>query len=303
MLKKLANSKIDNMMEFWKDETSRINKSQKSQEINNIYNEVREQFSDESSTTTVYTEDEEICGYIITNKDNKILGILVKEAMRREGIGTRLIENCQKKVNKMNVEVSASNKVAIIFFQKNGFVTQKDEDDICYMEWNKDNKSLVKLVYFDNDIDEKYLKSALTIPYESMNIQKIIEDSDINNSELYSIKSYMKFRKKIESIMNSEIILLYIDYNNYYKYLDDQIKEIAKIKRIKLKVLLCEPFSIENSKKSTAIKQIEQSFKNYDIVKVDCTVNSLQNDIAINQIFDKRMEILVDKIQSVAQNV
>lgn len=303
MLKKLANSKIDNMMEFWKDETSRINKSQKSQEINNIYNEVREQFSDESSTTTVYTEDEEICGYIITNKDNKILGILVKEAMRREGIGTRLIENCQKKVNKMNVEVSASNKVAIIFFQKNGFVTQKDEDDICYMEWNKDNKSLVKLVYFDNDIDEKYLKSALTIPYESMNIQKIIEDSDINNSELYSIKSYMKFRKKIESIMNSEIILLYIDYNNYYKYLDDQIKEIAKIKRIKLKVLLCEPFSIENSKKSTAIKQIEQSFKNYDIVKVDCTVDSLQNDIAINQIFDKRMEILVDKIQSVAQNV
>lgn len=234
-------------------------------------------------------------------------GILVKSSIRREGIGTVLLEKCKKEYHQLKVIVPSKNKIAITFFEKNGFevtnINQNNENEEYILEWKEGKESKIKLIYFDEDIDSEYLKNNFKGAYQNIDVKKIIKEAQIENLEVYSIKSYMKFRKKIEEIMNLKKILLYIDYNNYYKYLDDQIKEIAKIKQIELKVLVCEPFSIENAKKGTAIKQIEDSYKNYDIIKIDCSFENTDKNITLNQIFYKRMEILVKKIQDIAENI
>ena len=103
--------------------------------------------------------------------------------------------------------------------------------------------------------------------------------------------------------MNTEIIILYIDYNNYNSFIDEQIKEIAKIKRINLNIIICEPFTIENSKKDAILKEIEKSYKGYNIIKIDCSFDNIEEDIPLNQIFQKRAEILVQKIKNIAENM
>ena len=158
-------------------------------------------------------------------------------------------------------------------------------------------------IQVDEDINENFLKESLKIPYSKIDVKSIIDECNMENLEVYSIKAYMKFRKKFEDLMNTESILLYIDYNNYHKFLDDQIKEIVKIKKINLNVLLCEPFMIENSKKDSIVEEIEESYKNYNIIKFDCALNNFEEDVTLNQIFSKRMEVLSKKIQEIAQNI
>lgn len=240
-------------------------------------------------------------------KKMKYGGILVKSTIRREGIGSILIEQYKKKYNNLKVYVPKNDKICISFFEKNGFKKCQQDDNksekTIAMEWNKNEKSKVKLVYFDEDIDKKYLNDDLGFSYENIGIQNFIKQEGINNYEIKNIKTYMKFRKNIENIMNTENILLYIDYNNYNNYIDEQIKEIVKIKHINLTVIVCEPFTIENSKKDVIIKEIEKSYKDYKIIKIDCSFDNQEKDIALNQIFQKRAEILVKKIKEIAENV
>lgn len=308
MLKKITNNDIDKMMDFWKSENIKSNKAYRNKDITDEYNHTQNQFSENIKSTTVYTEDDELYGYISINNQNQIWGILVKSTIRREGIGSVLVEQCQKTYKNLNVRVPRNDKVAIKFFEKNGFKINQEEENATektiLMVWNKNESSSVKLVYFDEDIDKKYLENNnLSFTYESIKVSDFDKQENMENHEVKNIKTYMKIRKKIESIMNAENILLYIDYNNYNNYLDEQIKEIVKIKRINLSVVICEPFSIENSKKDSIIKEIEKSYKGYNIIKIDCTFDDLEEDIAVNQIFQKRMEILLEKIKGITENV
>lgn len=234
-------------------------------------------------------------------------GILVKSTIRREGIGSVLIGQCKKIYKNLKVNLAEDDDICIKFFNKNGFkVIQDDEgksNSTITMEWNKNEKSKAKLVYFDNDIEQKYLNKSLGYTYESINIHNFLEKEGIENYQITNIKSYMKLRKDIENIMNSENIILYIDYNNYNSFVDEQIKEIVKIKRINLNVVICEPFTIENAKKEEIIKKIEKSYRAYNIIKINCSFDNSEEDIPLNQIFQKRAEILVEKIKDIAENM
>lgn len=209
----------------------------------------------------------------------------------------------------MNLKVSLSydDDICINFFKKNGFkMMQNDEEKsnaTITMEWNKNDKSKAKLIYFDEDIEPRYLNKSLGYEYESIRIHEFLEKEGIENGEIKNIKTYIKLRKKLENIMNTEIIILYIDYNNYNSFIDEQIKEIAKIKRINLNIIICEPFTIENSKKDAILKEIEKSYKGYNIIKIDCSFDNIEEDIPLNQIFQKRAEILVQKIKNIAENM
>lgn len=308
MLKKLTNADVDNIMDFWKYEVVKLDKSLKNQDITGKYTNVRDKFLKNIYSTMVYTEDDNICGFVsIIN--NEIWGILVKETIRREGIGTVLIESCKKKSKVLTAKVPRKNKVAIMFFKSNGFKiidTSQDEnaeDETYTLEWHKQEDKKAKLVYFDDDIDEKYLNDKLNFTYEKINLKKFIEEDKTKNLDIYNIKTYMDIRKKIEKVFNESKILLYIDYNNYYRYIDDQIKDYAKIKNIDLKIIVCEPFSIENTKKDAILKEIEESYRNYDIMKIDCSLEQLDKNININQIFEKRKELLVSKLQIIAEKM
>ena len=101
--------------------------------------------------------------------------------------------------------------------------------------------------------------------------------------------------------MKADVVLLYIDYNEYYDFMDEIIKDIAKINKVELRVILCEPFSVEGIKKANIITKIEQAYKDFEIFKIDCTVD-FSNDITINQIFQKRSEIVLKKIEEIAKN-
>lgn len=302
MIKKLNDSDLDEIMDFWKQESLKLDNSLKNN-MTDRYNFVKDGFSNKAQTT-VYTEEDSICGYVVIDETGtKILGVLVKEEMRREGIGSVLIQNCKKNFSVLTAQFPKKNKVAKLFFEKNGFKIIEEENNEYIMEWRKSEESNIKLLYFDEDINENFLKESLKIPYSKIDVKSIIDECNLESLEVYSIKAYMKFRKKFEDLMNTESILLYIDYNNYHKFLDDQIKEIVKIKKINLNVLLCEPFMIENSKKDNIVEEIEESYKNYNIIKFDCALNNFEEDVTLNQIFSKRMEVLSKKIQEIAQNI
>ena len=99
------------------------------------------------------------------------------------------------------------------------------------------------------------------INYKSINVKQFFKDENNKKIELNNIKTYIKLRKKIEEALKGEEVLLYIDYNNHYSFLDEQIKEIAKIQKVRLSIILCEPFSIENAKKINYIKEMVLEFK------------------------------------------
>ena len=165
--------------------------------------------------------------------------------------------------------------------------------------------SIMPVAYFDEDISSELIEKQDkkdNINYKSINVKQFFKDENNKKIELNNIKTYIQLRKKIEEALKGEEVLLYIDYNNHYSFLDEQIKEIAKIQKVRLSIILCEPFSIENAKKINYIKEIEKVYEDYNIYKVDCSLSE-QKNIALNQIFEKRQEMLISKIDEIAKKI
>lgn len=72
MLKKITSSDIDKIMDFWKYEYIKQNNMYRNQNITDEYNFTKNQFLDNITTTTVYTEDDKLYGYISVNEKNEI---------------------------------------------------------------------------------------------------------------------------------------------------------------------------------------------------------------------------------------
>lgn len=301
MLKELKNSDIDIIMNLWKDEFVKNDKTLKDDTLITQYTDVKNQLLNKKNTTILYTEDGKIEGFISINEKSEIWVVFVKPNIRREGIGSILLEYSKKKFKKLSVKLNSKNKAITNFFSKNEFhkieVTE-DDKSVCTLEWNNNKKEQINLIYFDEDIDKDVLKKDSKINLININVKKILQEE---NLELNSIKAYILLRKKIEEGFKADKIILYINYNNYYNVLDELIKEIVKIEKANFGVVICEPFSMEASKKNQ-IEEIEKSYKKYQIHKIDCTLDMNEN-ISINQIFKKRMEILLQKIENIAENM
>lgn len=310
MLKELKKYDIDNIMELWKSEVARSNKSLKSENIKDKYTNVRNQFINNLTSTIIYTEDGEIEGFVSINENNEIWSIAVKSNIRREGIGTILLEYCKKKYERLTTRIPKDNEIALEFFYKNEFkkikdIEQADQESKYTLEWKSEKKKKISLIYFDDTINRSLIKKDSNINFKCINVKQFLESEGrktIKTIEINDIRTYIKLRRELEDIINDEKVLLYIDYNNYYSYLDEMIKEIVKIKKIKLNVIICEPFSIEGSKKNNCIKEIEQIYIDYEIHKIDCSLDT-NKDINLNQIFYKRNEILLQKIEEIAENM
>lgn len=308
MLKELKENDIDNIMRLWKNEFTKSNKAVKNDVLVNIYTKTRNKFINNLNSTILYTEDGEIEGFISIDENNEICEILVKQNIRREGIGTILLDNIKKKHKNISAKVSIKNDVAVNFFHKNGFETvneiiEENTNEKKYLlEWKEKEGKKVTLIYFDDSIDNKLISKDSKIKYKSLNIKQLLKSEKVHKLEINNIKTYIKIRKELENIIESKKILLYIDYNNYYSFLDDQIKEIIKIKKIEMQIVLCDPFTIEGSKKANVIEEIEKSYKDYKINKIDCSLD-IEQDININQIFTKRNEIILKKIETIAENM
>ncbi|CDA30847.1 putative uncharacterized protein [Clostridium sp. CAG:492] len=312
MLKKIKIEDIDNVMELWKEEINKSGMPSKNKIILNDYTSVRKKLVENINSTILYTEDGVIEGIIsVDNLKNEVWLIIVKSSIQREGIGTILLNNIKRKKTQITTTINSSNEKALLFFYKNGFkkVEEKENEKTkqkdYILDWSKQKNKQITVAYFDEDISSELIEKQDkkdNINYKSINVKQFFKDENNKKIELNNIKTYIQLRKKIEEALKGEEVLLYIDYNNHYSFLDEQIKEIAKIQKVRLNIILCEPFSIENAKKINYIKEIEKVYEDYNIYKVDCSLSE-QKNIALNQIFEKRQEMLISKIDEITKKI
>ena len=312
MLKKIKIEDIDNVMELWKEEINKSGMPSKNKIILNDYTSVRKKLVENINSTILYTEDGIIEGIIsVDNLKNEVWLIIVKSSIQREGIGTILLNNIKRKKTQITTTINSSNEKALLFFYKNGFkkVEEKENEKTkqkdYILDWSKQKNKQITVAYFDEDISSELIEKQDkkdNINYKSINVKQFFKDENNKKIELNNIKTYIQLRKKIEEALKGEEVLLYIDYNNHYSFLDEQIKEIAKIQKVRLSIILCEPFSIENAKKINYIKEIEKVYEEYNVYKVDCSLSE-QKNIALNQIFEKRQEMLISKIDEIAKKI
>ena len=312
MLKKIKIEDIDNVMELWKEEINKSGMPSKNKIILNDYTSVRKKLVENINSTILYTEDGVIEGIIsVDNLKNEVWLIIVKSSIQREGIGTILLNNIKRKKTQITTTINSSNEKALLFFYKNGFkkVEEKENEKTkqkdYILDWSKQKNKQITVAYFDEDISSELIEKQDkkdNINYKSINVKQFFKDENNKKIELNNIKTYIQLRKKIEEALKGEEVLLYIDYNNHYSFLDEQIKEIAKIQKVRLSIILCEPFSIENAKKINYIKEIEKVYEEYNVYKVDCSLSE-QKNIALNQIFEKRQEMLISKIDEIAKKI
>ena len=297
MLKKFNSADIDILMNLWKKE---FQTSQNTNILTAEYTKVRDKFLDKNTTTVLYTEDGVIEGFISIDKDNEIWNIFVSKYIRREGIGSILISHCKKKYSILTVHINNKDKQSKAFFEKNEFKkSEKQIDDKILYTWGNDNIKSVNLIYFDEDLNVKYRNANSSFNIKQVKLKEMLQNG---KTQIKEIKTYIKIKKEIEKGFSTSNVLMYIDYNNYYEALDELIMEIVKIKKTNLEIVICEPFSIESSKKEKNIEIIENNYKDYKIHKIN-SVLDMSNDVSVNQIFEKRMEIVMQKIEKIAENM
>ena len=303
MLKKMKNTNIDTIMDLWKRAYIANNKKVSSEVLTIKYNETENQLLDKNSTTILYTEEDIIEGFISIDKNKEIKLIYVDKNIRNEGIGSMLIDAGKKMFDKLYIDMNEENKRYELFFIKNDFKKSKEKLEIDdkkeIFEWTNDKIDKVNVIYFDNDIDEEIIQesSKSKLNFIKIPVKKILKDN-----ELKDIKTYIKIRKEIEKAFKSKKVLLYINYNNYYDQLDDLIKEIAKIEKSKLEIVVSEPLTIENYKKGNFINEISKSYNKYKIHIID-VFSDLKHDISINKILEEKMKILIKDMEKISENM
>lgn len=296
MLKKFRLTDTDYIMGIWKRAYLSRNKKVNNEELARAYTEIRDILLDSSSRTTLYTEDDIIEGFVTVDKSNKIVIIYVDEKIRREGIGSKLIDSCKKNCNELSVTFK-DDVVYKKFYEKNGFseIESKEKNEYTY-EWQGGSKEKVELVFFDEDLTEKLIdKSKVNI--NNIKVRDILKE----DKELKSVKNYMKVRKAIEDAFSKKT-LLYLNYGNYNEVLDDLIKEIVKIEKADFALVVSEPLIIENPKMEGYLEKIEENFKDYKIYKID-TMKDLPQDISVNGILEEKMKVIIKQIEKIAENM
>ena len=107
------------------------------------YNKVKDEYL-KKSETYVYTENNDIKGFISILNNEYIGALFIKNEYRRSGIGRRLINFVKDKYDKLTLNVYEKNINAILFYTKLGFINQKIQIDDktnekeYVMEWRKE---------------------------------------------------------------------------------------------------------------------------------------------------------------------
>lgn len=108
------------------------------------YNKVKDEYL-KKSETYVYTENNDIKGFISILNNEYIGALFIKNEYRRSGIGRKLINFVKDKYDKLTLNVYEKNINAILFYTKLGFINQKIQIDDktnekeYVMEWRKED--------------------------------------------------------------------------------------------------------------------------------------------------------------------
>ncbi|MBR2744074.1 MAG: GNAT family N-acetyltransferase [Clostridia bacterium] len=300
MLKKLRATDIDVIMNIWKKEFVSNNKKVESKVLTEKYTSIQDELSNPKNSTLLYTEDDVIEGFVSINENNEIFLIYVEKKIRREGIGSKLLDACKKKYSSLSAKFDKNNSMYRQFFTKNDFSKTDEVDEnssLTTYKWNSTLPKTANVIYFDDDLNEDLKSKNSDLKFYKIEIKDVLKDGEVRD-----IKTYLKVRKLIEQAFKAKKVILYQNYNNYVPSLDELIKELVKIEKVNFGVAISEPLVIEKQKSNNLIDQIESSYKDYKIYKID-TESELKKDVAISQIFDEKMKIILSNLENIAQNM
>ncbi len=107
------------------------------------FNKVKNEYLKQAKTY-VYTELDDIKGFI-SIIDNRYIGALfISEEYKRQGIGRKLINHCKEIYNELTLEVYVQNIDAILFYTAMGFknikvqIDENTKEKQYVMEWKND---------------------------------------------------------------------------------------------------------------------------------------------------------------------
>lgn len=92
------------------------------------YNRVKDEYLKQAETY-VYTENEEIKGFISIIDDTYIGALFIKQDSIRQGIGKRLLNYCKERKNKLTLQVYEKNVDATLFYTAMGFKNKRVQID------------------------------------------------------------------------------------------------------------------------------------------------------------------------------
>lgn len=92
------------------------------------YNRVKDEYLKQSETY-VYTENEEIKGFISIIEDTYIGALFIKQDSIKQGIGKRLLNYCKERKNKLTLHVYEKNVDATLFYTAMGFKNKRVQID------------------------------------------------------------------------------------------------------------------------------------------------------------------------------
>lgn len=141
MIRNFNKQDIDEIMNIWLKTNKKVHNFILDKEyFDRNFNFVKEEIL--KAKVYVYEKEKEIVGFIGLVQ-NYIAGIFVKENMQHKGIGKALLNRCKKEYDKLTLNVYEKNKMAISFYEKEGFYILKRKLDEqvkeveLFMEWSK----------------------------------------------------------------------------------------------------------------------------------------------------------------------
>jgi ribosomal protein S18 acetylase RimI-like enzyme len=140
MIKKLEESKIDNIMKIWLETNISAHDFISKDYWKQNYDFVKKVLPE--ANIFVYEEDGEIKGFIGILEESYIAGLFILNKYQNEGIGSKLLEKCKEDYSILSLDVYAKNLKAIKFYKKHGFKIEKEKEnddtkEIEYsMRWN-----------------------------------------------------------------------------------------------------------------------------------------------------------------------
>lgn len=312
MLKQFNAKDIDVIMEIWKDGNLQFQSFIDTDYWMKKYVDVRKEFLKDK--IYVYTEATNIKAFVVINPNGEITNIYVTPEIQREGIGENLIQKLKSENTTLLANVYEKNYNAMLFFKAMGFkkisegTNEINNEKYFTLQWSKGEAINTTLIYFNNsikkDLIEKYDKlnklhffNVRTTEKESkdafdINIEPYIEKQ---NNEII-IKNYIEVRNMFNSMMKDENIVIYFDCNELHEYLFNLIKNIVKIKNVKLNIVMHNPLSVDGTKKQKIYEIIKQEFKDYNFIDVDYEVISKDLNISFKDAFENRDEALLKTI-------
>lgn len=315
MLREYKEADVDEIMKIWRDGNFKAHNFIPNNYWSANYNKVQNEYL-RKSDTWVYTENGIIQAFVSVMPDGYIGAIFVVPEIQREGIGSILINFCKEKYDRLYLNVYEKNIGATLFYKAMGFKKIKVQIDEAtsekeyIMEWNKNDKEKVSLIYFDNSFSDDLVNQYSNDDILDLNCMQIYtekQNAKVNNIDIRNlviktprgmiIKDHIALIAAFSRAFRNKRCVLYINNANNYDFLEEILKDFINVKKINIIIVIQKPFLIEGMKKAKQSEAIEQKYSMFPIYK--CNYDQKGEKLSFKDAFYKRDEECIKEIKEI----